>query len=141
MTSDETVENIMEEKREKMMQKEKETSHESENHGGKPRHLDQEAFFDLIKNSEKPVFIDFWAPWCAPCKMVAPIIEDLAEEFKDQLVVGKLNLEKGNNRRVAQQFQVSGIPTFILFKDGEPVERIVGARKKEAFKNTIQKHL
>lgn len=141
MKSDESVEDIMEEKRKNLEQNAKENSPESDNHDGEPRHLDQESFFEVIQNSENPVFVDFWAPWCAPCKMVAPIIEDLAEEFKGQLVVGKLNLEEGNNRRVAQQFQVSGIPTFILFKDGEPVERIVGARNKKSFKETIQKHL
>lgn len=141
MKTDESVEDIMEKKRKNLAQNAKENSPENDNHDGEPRHLDQESFFEVIQNSENPVFVDFWAPWCAPCKMVAPIIEDLAEEFKGQLVVGKLNLEEGNNRRVAQQFQVSGIPTFILFKDGEPVERIVGARNKKSFKETIQKHL
>ena len=84
---------------------------------------------DVIKSST-PVLVDFWATWCAPCKMVAPMLEELASENAGELTVAKIDVDA--NPETARNFQVVSIPTMILFKDGAPVKRIVGARGKAA---------
>ena len=86
--------------------------------------------FDLeVLNSDKPVLVDFWAAWCGPCRMLAPVIEEIAEERAD-ITVGKLNIS--DNPDVAAHFGVTSIPTLIFFKDGVEQKRIVGARPKKA---------
>lgn len=84
-------------------------------------------------------FVDFWAPWCSPCRMVAPIIDQLAEEFDGQAIVGKVNID--DNEDAAVEFGVASIPTMIVFKDGQEVERIVGARPRPQLADLIRKHL
>ena len=90
--------------------------------------------------SEYPlVLIDFWAPWCFPCKMVAPILDELAREYKGKLLVGKFNVDE--NPAVPTRFQIFSIPTLILFKNGRPVERIVGAMPKEYLEDKLRAYL
>src|SRR5688572_11296259 len=84
-------------------------------------------------------FIDFWAPWCGPCRMVAPIIEQLSDELDGKVKFGKLDTDE--NPEVAGQYGIQGIPTFILFKDGKPIDRIVGAANKMVFSDFVNKHL
>ncbi len=84
-------------------------------------------------------FVDFWAPWCSPCRMVAPIIDQLAEEFKGQATVGKVNID--DNEDAAAAFGVASIPTMIVIKDGREVERIVGARPRPQLAEIIRRHL
>ena len=88
------------------------------------------SFSTDVLSSSKPVLVDFWATWCGPCKMVAPVLEEIASERGDQLTVAKLDVDA--NPETAQNFQVVSIPTMILFKDGQPVKRIVGAKGKAA---------
>jgi thioredoxin 1 len=83
-----------------------------------------------VINSETPVLVDFWAEWCAPCRMVAPLMEDLSEEFAGKLKVTKLNVD--NNRETAAKYDIMSIPTVILFKAGEAVKQVVGALPKES---------
>ncbi len=85
------------------------------------------------------VMVDFWAPWCAPCRMVAPVLEDLQGEMKDILTVVKLNVDENPN--IATRYSITSIPTLLLFKNGEMVDRIVGAGPKELYKNMLKKHL
>jgi len=85
------------------------------------------------------VLVDFWASWCSPCKMIAPILDQLAQEFKGRAVVAKLDVDR--NRKTADAFKVSGIPTLILFKDGRPIERVTGALPRNALKGLIQRNL
>jgi thioredoxin 1 len=86
------------------------------------------------------VLIDFWAAWCMPCKMIAPVVNELAEEMKDQdVVIAKLNVDE--NQQSAQKFGVRSIPTLIILKNGKEVERIVGVKGKAIIKNTLEKHM
>ena len=88
------------------------------------------SFSTDVLSSNKPVLVDFWATWCGPCKMVAPVLEEIATERAAQLTVAKLDVD--TNPKTARDFQVVSIPTLILFKDGKPVKRIVGAKGKAA---------
>lgn len=84
------------------------------------------------------VLVDFWAPWCMPCRVVGPIIEDLADQYAGKVKVGKLNVD--DNMRVAQSYRVMSIPTVILFKDGEAVEQVVGVRGKSDYEARLDKY-
>ena len=86
------------------------------------------TFSDEVKNSDKPVLVDFWASWCGPCKMVAPVIEDIAENYDDQIKVCKLNVDE--NQQTAAEFEVMSIPTMIVFEDGEIKDKLVGYMPK-----------
>ena len=85
--------------------------------------------FEEVTNIDKPVLIDFWAPWCGPCRMQSPIIEKVAEEVGDDAVIAKLNVDE--NSEISSQFSVMSIPTIIILKDGQVVEKMVGLTPKE----------
>lgn len=89
--------------------------------------------------SQGTVLVDFWAPWCGPCKMIAPVLEDLDREIGDKLKIAKVNVD--DNPESASRFGVMSIPTLIVFKDGEPVDKIVGFRPKEAIKSVVVRHM
>jgi thioredoxin 1 len=90
--------------------------------------LTDETFQGEIDGADKAVIVDFWAPWCGPCRTVGPIIEELAGEHADKVVVGKLNVDE--NQSTAGKFGIMSIPTIILFKDGKPVKKVIGVRSK-----------
>lgn len=87
-----------------------------------------ENFDELVVNSEKPVLVDFWAPWCGPCRMVSPIVDEIAEEH-DDIVVGKVNVDE--QPELAMKFGVMSIPTLLVFKNGELANKAVGTRPKD----------
>jgi thioredoxin 1 len=89
-----------------------------------PIHVTDDTFAELVLNARVPALVDFWAPWCGPCRMIAPIVEDLAKTYDGQAVIAKLNTDE--NVQVAGQLGIMGIPTLILFKDGQEVDRVVG---------------
>ena len=95
--------------------------------------------FDQDIEGEMPVLIDFWAAWCGPCRMIAPILEQIAMEHGDKLRIAKLNVDE--NPETAHQFEVTGIPTLILFRGGKPVLRIVGFRPRAQLLASLQPHL
>ncbi len=96
-------------------------------------------FDEQVTASDTPVVVDFWAEWCGPCKMVAPVLEEIADDKAGHLKVAKLNVD--DNPRTAQRFQVMSIPTLLLFKNGEPASRIVGARSKNQILSEFDRHL
>ncbi len=99
--------------------------------------LTDDTFVDTAK--EGLVLVHFWAPWCGPCRMVSPVIEELSRDYADKVKVGKLNVD--DNPQTAMKFRVMSIPTVMLFKDGQPVETIVGAMPKSAYQARLDKHL
>jgi thioredoxin 1 len=102
-------------------------------------HLTDATFDEVVKSSEKPILVDFWAEWCGPCKMIAPILEELADEQADKFAIAKLDVD--TNVATATKFSVMSIPTLLLFKDGEVVARLVGAKPKGAMLQEITDNL
>lgn len=97
------------------------------------------SFQQDVLQSTEPVLVDFWATWCQPCRMVAPVVEEIASENTGKLKVLKLDVDE--NQNTAMQYGVSSIPTLILFKDGQPVERVVGFSPKERLMSKLTPHL
>lgn len=96
-------------------------------------------FEEEVIKSSIPTLVDFWAPWCGPCRMVSPIVEELAKEFSGRLKVGKLNVD--NNQDTAAKYGIRSIPTLIIFKNGKQVAQTVGAQPKESLKKFIEQKL
>lgn len=94
-----------------------------------------------VLNSDKPVLVDFWAPWCMPCKMMAPVLDELAEDMKDSLKVAKLNTDEAENQELAVKYQIQSIPNLKVFKGGEVIGEFVGMRDKESLKEELTKLL
>lgn len=98
--------------------------------------LTDDNFEDEVLNAEEPVLVDFWATWCGPCRQIAPIIDDLADEFEGRAKVGKVDVD--DNPQTAQEYGVRSIPTLLFFKDGEVQETLVGASGKKALKEKLE---
>jgi len=105
----------------------------------KPVTLTDDNFQTEVLNSEKPVLVDFWAEWCGPCRMVAPIVEELAKEYEGSLKVGKVDVDA--NQKVSMQFGIRSIPTLLVFKGGKVVEQVIGAVPKRALADKVTKHI
>ena len=103
------------------------------------REVSDNSFEKDVLESDQPVLVDFWAAWCAPCRMIAPTVEAVAEQFAGSARVVKLNVD--DNPSVSQRYGIKGIPTLILFKGGKEEERVVGATSREAISRMIEKHV
>src|SRR5919199_3672757 len=103
------------------------------------REVSDNSFENDVLKSDQPVLVDFWAAWCAPCRMLAPTVEAVAEKYAGNARVVKLNVDE--NPSVSQRYGIKGIPTLILFKNGREEERVVGATSKEAISRMIEKHV
>ena len=97
------------------------------------------ASFDNFLNTDKPVLIDFWADWCMPCRMMAPVMEDLAKAYAGKALFGKVNVD--NNPQIAGRYGIMSIPHFLIFKNGTKVEKIVGAVGRDPLENALKRYL
>ncbi|MDH5389653.1 MAG: thioredoxin [Candidatus Bathyarchaeota archaeon] len=104
----------------------------------KPMQVTDATFKEMILNHPL-VVVDCWAPWCAPCHMVAPVVEEMARDYAGRILFGKLNVDE--NHEVATQYQIMGIPTLLVFKNGKLVDRIVGAMPRQMLEPKITRHL
>jgi thioredoxin 1 len=102
------------------------------------QHFTEENFDQLVLQESKPVLVDFWAPWCGPCQMMSPVIDELAGEMEDA-VVGKINVDE--NPSLAQRHNILSIPTFLIYKGGQVVDQFSGAMKKDDLKERLAKHV
>ena len=102
-------------------------------------HTSDSTFSQDVLKSDKPVLLDFWAEWCGPCKMIAPILDELAAEYKDKVRIAKLNIDE--NPQTPPKFGIRGIPTLILFKDGQPVETLVVFMPEKQILAKVEKHI
>lgn len=103
------------------------------------KEVSDSSFATEVLEAEKPVLVDFWAVWCAPCRALAPTVEALGEQYAGKASVVKVNVDE--NPSVSQRYGIKGIPTLILFKNGKEAERMVGAASREAIQRVIDKHL
>ena len=101
----------------------------------KPVEVNDSNFDQTVLQSKTPVLVDFWAVWCGPCRMVAPVVEELAGEYEGKVAVAKLNVDE--NPKTASQYGIMSIPTLLIFKDGAPVSNIIGFRPKAELKKSI----
>ena len=102
-------------------------------------HVSDSGFEEEVLKADKPVLVDFWAPWCGPCRAIAPAVEALAGEYKDRLKVAKVNID--DNGKTAQSYGVMSIPTLVLFKDGKVLDTVVGLVPKERLETFVKKAL
>ena len=103
----------------------------------KAQEVTKSSFSAEVLSSDLPVLVDFWAPWCMPCKMMAPILDELAVEMEGKIKIAKVNTEEGENQDLAMEYQIQSIPNMKLFKGGKIIGEFVGLRNKETLKSEI----
>jgi thioredoxin 1 len=136
MSNDKELAAIMQRKMKEMASKARETNSEVSPTIDAPVTL-TDSDFNTFVSSNRFVVVDFWADWCAPCRMISPIIEELAREFRGRIYFGKLNVDLNPN--IPSRYRVTGIPTLLVFKDGRLAERIVGFQQKSSIRSTLNK--
>ena len=104
----------------------------------KVKDINKSEFSAEVLSSDLPVLVDFWAPWCMPCRMMAPILDDLAEDLEGKIKVMKVNTEEGENQALAIEYQIQSIPNLKLFKDGKVIGEFIGLRDKDSLKGEIE---
>ena len=101
--------------------------------------ITDQSFQEAVLNSDKPVLVDFWAAWCGPCRMLGPIIEEVANDFEGRALVGKVDVD--NNQQISVDYGIRNIPTVLIFKNGEVVDKIVGVSPKEVIAEKLSAYL
>ena len=107
----------------------------------KAKELTKDSFNEEVINSDIPVLVDFWAPWCQPCVMMSPILDEIAEELSDKVKITKLNVSESENQELAEHYEIQGIPNMKLFKNGEVVKEIVGMQSKGNLMEELSKEV
>lgn len=97
--------------------------------------IDDNNFDQTVLKSDKPILVDFWAPWCHPCRMVAPILDELAKEYSDKVTIARIDVDQ--NSKTAARYNIMSIPTLLLFKEGKPVLHMVGFKPKQELKRNL----
>jgi thioredoxin 1 len=138
MKEDEKLEKIKQGKVRQPIEKAAETEKKKKPALNKPVEVSDATFKDVIQNHPL-VVVDCWAPWCGPCHMVAPVVEEMARDYAGKILFGKLNVDE--NQKVAMQYQIMSIPTLLVFKNGKLIDRIVGAMPRQMLEPKITKHL
>lgn len=103
------------------------------------KHITDSSFNEDVLNAKGLVLVDFWAPWCGPCKMLGPVLEELAQDMENKMAIGKLNVDESVNK--AGEYKISAVPTMLLFKDGNLVDKHSGFAPKEMLVELINKHI
>lgn len=134
MSDDKEFEKIRQKKRDELLRKDKVTSKT-----GDVVVLTGSTFDSTVKGASLPVLVDFWADWCMPCRMMVPVIEELACEYVGKAVFAKINVDE--NPEIAERFNVVNIPFFVIFKNGQPIEQIIGAVGRKPLEEAIKKHM
>ena len=101
--------------------------------------ITDQSFQEQVLNSDKPVLVDFWAAWCGPCRMLGPIVEEIANDFEGKAIVGKVDVD--NNQQISMDYGIRNIPTVLIFKNGVVVDKLVGVSPKEVIAEKLQAHL
>lgn len=101
----------------------------------KPLQVSDAQFDNEVLNSDVPVLVDFWAPWCGPCRMIAPVLEEMANDYEGKVVIAKVNTDQDHEN--ALRYGIQGIPTMVLFKDGQEIDRVVGALPKASLQQWL----
>jgi len=138
MEEDEELQRIQKRKLRQLIRKSGESVKEKKSALNKPVEVTDATFMETIQNHPL-VVVDCWAPWCGPCHMVAPIIEEMAQDYAGRILFGKLNVDE--NREVATQYGIMSIPTLLVFKNGKHVDRIIGAMPRKMLEPKITRHL
>ncbi len=138
MSEDKEISRIKRQKAVEMLQRTQTQSTPVEKANGNPISLTDASFSSEVAK-QNLIVVDFWAPWCGPCRMVGPIIEQLAAEYSGEVTFGKINVD--DNQIIPSQFGVQGIPTLIVFKNGKPVETLVGACSKAHIESKFKPHM
>ena len=105
----------------------------------KPVEIEEAKFDEAVLKSDIPVLVDFWAPWCGPCRMVAPVVEELSDDYDGKVNFVKVNVD--DNPKIASQYGIMSIPTLMVFKAGEPVDTIIGFRPKDELQKSLESAL
>ncbi len=107
----------------------------------KVQEVTKENFENEVLKNQIPVLVDFWAPWCMPCRMMAPVLDELSEDMGEKIKIAKVNTEEGSNQDLALEYQIQSIPNMKLFKDGKVVAEFIGLRNKETLKGDLAAYL